>query len=116
MDYLTNRKIYTEINTNPSPIIKSKNIGVCQGSTLSGLLYLIFTLDITSTGHTKNHQNNISEKNCTAPKSTAYVDDVYGIIKAPEDQIWEKTQQYINKLNNYFKNNKLINNIKKPKL
>ena len=45
----------------------------------------------------------MSEKNCKKPKSTAYVDDVYGIIKAPEAQIWSETQQYINNLNNYFK-------------
>ena len=116
IDYLTDRSIYTEINTNTSTINKSKNIGVCQGSTLSGLLYLIFTLDICSTNHSKKHENNISEKNCSKPKSSAYVDDIYGIIIANEDQIWKESLKYINNLNKYFKNNKLINNITKTKI
>ena len=116
MGYLTNRKIYTEINTNVSKTIKSKNIGVCQGSTLSGLLYLIYTLDITATNHIKNHKNNLSEKQCTRAKSAAYVDDVYGVVVAEEEQIWNSAKNYINSLNNYFKNNKLINNIKKTKI
>ena len=45
-DYLNERTIYTEINTNKSNKVIADNIGVSQGSVLSSLLFLIYTLDM----------------------------------------------------------------------
>ena len=63
IDYLSNRKQFTEINSNRSETTNCLNRGVFQGSILSGLMFLIYTLDINTIVHDKNHINNISEKN-----------------------------------------------------
>ena len=55
-----------------------------QGSIWSGLLYIIYTLDIHQITHEIKHENNISEFECKETKIKAFVDDTYGIIKSNE--------------------------------
>ena len=116
MDYLTDRSQYVEINSNVSNIIKNRNIGVFQGSILSGLLYVIYTLDINSITHEKKHKNNISEYKCHKPKIDAFVDDTYGVIRTNENNVWNDIKEYTMKLNSYYTNNRLMNNINKTNI
>ena len=44
---------------------------------------------------------------------STYVDDCYAIIHANPNNIWAKIEQYINKMNRYFNNNRLQMNTKK---
>ena len=46
MNYLSERKQYVYLNANKSETLVTGNTSVSQGSIISGLLYLIFTLDM----------------------------------------------------------------------
>ena len=93
IDYLNDRSQYTEINTNKSELTKCPNHGVYQGSIFSGLMYLIYTLDINSISHNKPHINNVSEFKCSKPKTTNFVDDIFGIIISDEKDLWKDIKQ-----------------------
>ena len=67
MSFITNRKQYTQINTQNSSIKQNLNIRVFQGSAMSFLLYLILSLDINQTTHEQKHKYNINEFKCNAP-------------------------------------------------
>ena len=91
-----------EINTQKSTTIDNLNVGVFQGSVMSSLLYLIYSMDITSITHEKKHSDNYKENNCNSPKIESYVDDTYGIITENKWNIWQNINKYINKINNYY--------------
>ena len=80
MNYLKNRKQFTEINTHESSLKKCLDIGMYQDSTLSCLLYVIYSLDIGYNTHINKHKHNINEYKCGAPKCEIYIDDVYATI------------------------------------
>ena len=65
MNYLHNRKQYVEVNSNQSEILLTGNCSVSQGSVLSGLLYIIYTLDMHQQLHKIRHNNNYEYKNVT---------------------------------------------------
>ena len=44
------------------------------------------------------------------------MDDTYGTLHGTEHNIWDQIKSYITKINNYFKNNYLINNIDKTQI
>ena len=95
MSYLTNRKQFTEINAHESQIKDCINIGVYQGSTLSCLLYIIYSLDIGYVTHNNKHSNNINEYRCGEPKLEIYIDDVYATISGEINTIWINIEKYI---------------------
>lgn len=68
-----------------------------QGSTFSGLMFLIYTLDICNTTHNKQHMNNISEK-CTN-KLSNNVDDIFAVIMSSKDKLLNDINEYIIKIN-----------------
>ena len=103
MSFLSNQRQYTEVNANTSEIINNENIGVFQGSSLSGILYLIYNLDINLVTHFKKHKNNLSERKCLKTKNCSYVDDIYGSVVSTKDSLWSDIINYINNLNVYFK-------------
>ena len=79
-----------------------KNIcSVSQGSVLSGLLYIIYTLDMHQQLHKIKH---------------VYVDDCYRILKGNREDIRMKVTYYINKMKKYYKTNRLAINIDKTKV
>ena len=116
MNLLTNRTTYTEVNTNLSTITNNENIGVYQGSVMASTLYLIYTLDIEQIAHTNNHRNNTDYNKCKGDHIEAYVDDAYGIIISNDYTLWKNIERYIQRINEYYTANKLINNVSKTNI
>ena len=114
--YMNNRKQITCVNTNNSQIIDIGPYSVAQGSILSGVFAMIFTLDIHKITHPINH-NNVNEYYfCNNPKSIIYVDDVYSIIQTKNDDIWSHVKKYIENMQNYFNGNQLVINVDKTQV
>ena len=83
---------------------------------MASLLYLIYSLDINYTSHTINHIRNVHENSCRQTKIEGYVDDMYGTLQGTVHNIWDNIKSYVTKINNYYKNNYLINNIEKTQI
>lgn len=113
MSYLKNRKQFVQINGNDSDILLTGDVSVSQGSVLSGLLYTIYVLDMPNQTHKVLHSNHSEYTKCKNTGITTYVDDCYAIIVENENDIWKDIKVYINKMNSYYINNQLQNNIKK---
>ena len=111
-----NRKQITCVNTNNSQIIDIGPYSVAQGSILSGVFAMIFTLDIHKITHPINHKKFNEYYFCHNPKSIIYVDDVYSIIQTKNDDIWSYVKKYIENMQNYFNGNQLIINVDKTQV
>ena len=83
---------------------------------MSCLLYLIYSLDISNVTHINTHKHNINEYRCGAPKIEIYIDDAYATISSNPNNIWKEIENYIKKMNQYYTNNLLINNLDKTKI
>ena len=86
---------------------------MAQGSILSGIFAMIFTLDIHKITHPINHKIFNEYYSCHNPKSIIYVDDVYSIIQTKNDDIWSHIKKYIENMQNYFNGNQLVINVDK---
>ena len=53
---------------------------------------------------------------CSQPKMEIYVNDAYSSVSGQDNTIWKNVSQYVHKLNEYYINNKLINNLQKTKI
>ena len=84
-NYLKDRKQFTQVDGIYSNILGTNDHSVCQGSTLSGLLYLIFSLDIPKLFHNNKH-NAIEDRNCNASSLKTYVDDIFPITVAKDGE------------------------------
>ena len=79
---------------------------VTQGSIMSGLFYLIFTLDQPMFAHKHQHQNIMDYRQCCTSAEISYVDDIYSIVKSkPGFQLWDTIHEFINVMNTYYTNN-----------
>ena len=92
-------------------------MSVCQGSTLSGLLYLIYTLDLPLVQHSENHSLHDYE-NCKNPKTTTFVDDSAIKISLSQDQNIHNGQikSTLDVIYDYMNANKLVLNQSKSKI
>ena len=79
--YLDKRKQATEINTHLSKILTLGPYSVAQGSVLSGVNFVIFSLDIHNISHNVIHNNDTEYNFCSNPNNTIYVDDTFSIIQ-----------------------------------
>ena len=79
-------------------------------------MFLIYTLDVSFTTHHKMHSNNHSESVCNKPKVSNSIDDIFGIIRSMNNELWDEIKSYISKMNTYLNNNKLLNNLGKTKI
>ena len=113
MNYLENRKQYVQLNTNRSQILLTGDKSVSQGSVASGLLYLIYTLDIPHQSHKLKHSNHREYSSCKNTLMNTYVDDCYSVLTTKKNNIWKKIKNYIITMNNYYTNNRLQMNVKK---
>ena len=115
-NYLKGRCQYVQIDGINSEELSTKDRSVCQGSTLSGLLYLIYTLDVTDLFHNTKHTQ-IEDRECKKTSIKTYVDDMFPLVVADNDEdINNKIKITINKINDYMKCNKLALNIPKTQV
>ena len=114
--YMKERKQVTTINTNDSSIIDIGPYSVAQGSILSGIFAMIYTLDIHQITHPNNHNNFNEYYSCQNPKSIIYVDDVYSIIQTKNSDIWSHVKKYLELMQNYFNGNQLVINVDKTQV
>ena len=114
MNYLQERKQIIEINSQQSEKLITGPISVSQGSILSGLLYIIMTLDMYAQTHKIKHQDHAEYINCKNTEVNVYVDDTYGIVITNKNEnIWNKIVQFIMMMESYYISNKLVINVDK---
>ena len=113
MSYLRNRKQFIKLNGKESDILLTGENSVSQGSVLSGLLYLIFTLDMHYRTHPMKHSNHSEYSKCKNIYMNTFVDDVYSIIESTDKEIWNKVEKYIRIMNQYYIDNRLQINVTK---
>ena len=115
-NYLKDRFQYVQIDGVNSELLSTKDRSVCQGSTLSGLLYLIYTLDVTDLFHTEKHTQ-IEDRTCKQTSVKTYVDDMFPIVVVDKDKdIKIKVKTTIDRINDYMQCNKLALNIPKTQV
>ena len=114
--YLKDRKQFVEINGSRSDFLSTGPKSANQGSAMSGLIYTIFTLDITQIFHKLQH-NPLEDRNCEATSVKTFVDDVYPIVVARRnEQINDKIVKTIKDVTEYMRVNKLAVNVPKTQV
>ena len=116
-DYLQGRRQTVTVDTFQSQTLETGPLSVCQGSTLSGLLYLVYTLDYPLI-HTKNILTIEEYDKSVQPKTTTFVDDSIVRIHLEDDpnRHNEQIREVQKKISNYMHSNKLVINNDKTKL
>ena len=115
-NYLKNRNQIVEIDGMQSNNLYTGPFSVVQGSTLSCLLYLIYTLDLPTVYHTRNPTIEQQIK-CNQPTPTTFVDDT--IVKVDIQDPASRQQNFLNallKIKDYMDSNKLSLNPEKTKI
>ena len=114
--YLENRQQSVQVESFISPPLMSGPRSVIQGSALSCVLYIIFTLDLPLIFDTESIQIN-HEEYTSHPTSTTYIDDNFVLVKPNEGMnLKEAVNDAMTKVNHYMINNKLQLNPDKTKL
>ena len=115
--YLENRSQKVVVDTFKSEEMFIGPLSVCQGSTLSGLLYLIYTLDLPLTNHNEVHKLPDDDK-CKLPKTTTFVDDstIKITLNDDHDQHNKQIKDTLDQLYDYMNANKLVLNQSKSKI
>ena len=91
-DYLADRSQTTTVDTFQSDTLMTGPMSVCQGSTLSGFLYMIYTLDYPLIH--SNKMLNIQEYDeMNQPKTTTFIDD--SIVKILLDKDHSKNNKQV---------------------
>ena len=115
-NYLSNRNQTVQINGTNSNNLYTGPFSVIQGSTLSCLLFLIYTLDLPTLYHDNNPtiQHQIQ---CTQPTPTTFVDDttITVDISNPASR-QQNLNSALQKVKDYMDSNKLSINPDKTKL
>ena len=114
--YLENRTQTVQVESFTSPPLNSGPRSVIQGSALSCILYIIFTLDlplIFDSDSIKVSHEEMSDK----PKSLTYIDDNFvTVTKHSGMTIQESLDDVMKRVMSYMANNKLLLNPDKTKL
>ncbi len=67
--------------------------------------------------HRKNHKNHREYSKCNQPQICTFVDDSFGIIVVKKNEkLLEQIEKYTLRMNDYFNNNSLKNNIEKTNI
>ena len=116
-DYLHGRRQSVTVESFQSDKLYTGPLSVCQGSTLSGLLFLIYTLDYPLIFFDKNipiEEYDVSIK----PKTTTFVDDSIVKILLEDDQNQHNNQikTTLAKITQYMNANSLVLNRDKTKM
>ena len=115
--YLEERYQLVQVDSYQSEPLNIGPLSVCQGSVLSGLLYLMYTLDFPVFLHEKVHSIQ-EEDNCMKPSTTTFVDDSIVKINITQDHTKNnrEIQDTINEVKKYMNSNYLILNKQKTKI
>ena len=115
--YLSNRNQTVTVESFQSDILDSGPMSVCQGSTMSGLLYMVYTLDYPLI-HVEEVQNIKEYEESTAPKTTTFIDDSICKIRISKNKDDNNQQilQTLDKINDYMNSNSLVLNKEKSKV
>ena len=115
-NYLLDRKQYVHINGTDLDVLVTGNKSCNQGSAMAGIIYAIYTLDIPSIFHNIVH-NSISDRNCLRTSIKTFVDDIFPIVIANNNEdIKSKAQDTIEEVSTYMKSNKLAVNVPKTQI
>ena len=113
MSYLHDRKQVVTVNGNTSQTLLTGPVSVCQGSVLSSLLWIIYTLDLHNQPHRVKHNNHLEYSRCNRTNMCVYIDDSYSIVRETGKGLWEDVRSQIKLMENYFNSNELFVNVKK---
>ena len=115
--YLGQRRQFVQIEDKQSDTIEIGPQSVIQGSILSGILYLIFTLDLPKIFHKSKNHSPLEERNCSEASATSFVDDNFIIeTRKNNENYLETVTRIIDKKNKYMNSNKLAQNNNKTKI
>ena len=94
-----------ELNATKSDILLIGDRSANQGSTMSGLIYNIYTLDVPSLFHKVNH-NSHEDRLCPETSIKTYVDDIFPIVVAkPLENLNHKIEHTIAMITEYMRAN-----------
>ena len=114
--FLLNRKQYVQVQGKDSDILLSGHTSVIQGSTLSGILFLIHILDMPYIHHTIIHKPR-EYKLCPKPNTKTFIDD--SLVKVNEEQdipIEQTIKNTMDLIEEYTSANKLCLNPQKTQI
>ena len=114
--YLTDRQQSIQVETFISPPLHLGPRSVTQGSTLSCVLYIIFTLDLPLT-FSKDSILVQKEEESSNPKSATYIDDNFVMVTANNGYTLQQSfDNAVDTDDKYMANNKLMLNRENTKL
>ena len=115
--YLNNRDQTVTVESFQSDTLDSGPMSVCQGSTLSGIFYLIYTLDYPLI-HVNKIQSTQQYEESNAPKTTTFVDDSICKIQITDNTTHNNNEiiKTLDKITNYMNSNSLVLNKDKSQL
>ena len=114
--YLENRTQSVQVETFTSPPLHAGPRSVIQGSALSCILYIIFTLDLPLIFDSDSIQIS-HEESTDKPKSLTYINDNFVLVTKNSDMnIQESLDDAMRRVSEYMSNNKLLLNPDKTKL
>ena len=115
-DYLCDRRQYVAIQNSQSDLLVTGPRSVVQGSTLSGVLYLIFILDLPYLTHETIHTPETYRK-CKNANIKTFVDDCMAKVpNKPNSTLENEVTKFMKTMENYAASNKLIVNPDKTKV
>ena len=114
--YLSERKQYVHVNGKRSENLLLGPRSVMQGSSLSGILYLIYMADMTEIFHAKNHTPE-QMRNCNKENMKTFVDNAYVKVPLVENENPETTiMKTLTKIKEYTDANRLAMNPEKTQV
>ena len=114
--YLKDRRQYVQIQTSASDCLVTGPRSVVQGSTLSGVLYLVYMLDLPYITHETIHEPS-EYRQCTKPNLKTFVDDCMAKINNKANSTLEnKVVSFMDTMEDYAAANKLAINPDKTKV
>jgi hypothetical protein len=114
--FLSGRQQQVTVDGLTSDRLHVRPVSVVQGSVLSGILFLIYTLDMPLMHHNIMHDA-VSEANCTMPSSSSFVDDwVLTIRETATRPLQQGIDETMLTIAEYMKSNKLAMNSEKTQL
>ena len=116
LSYLAERKQYVQVQYATSECLLTGPRSVVQGSTLSGVFYLIYMLDLPYISHNIIHGPE-DYRNCKEPNMKTFVDNCMAKVTAkPLSTLENDVLKFMDKVEDYASANRLAINPEKMKV